>query len=73
MAQVQITGATAEGDRVTVAGTVDGKEVIIQCWKSHLDSLANKAAKVAYVAGLLKDRAQPAAPAAIDLAATVTV
>lgn len=73
MAQVQISSAAAEGDRVTVTGMVDGQPVTVQCWKSHLDTLANKAAKVAYVAGLMKDRAQPAAPTPVDLAAAVTI
>lgn len=72
MASVTITKAEVRGDEVTVTGTVDGTEHTVRVWKSHLDSLPNKATKVAYVAQQLKAQ-KPGAPTTIDLAATVTV
>ena len=74
MAQVIIPNATSaviSGDDVTVSGTVDGVPVSVHCWLSHLNTLANKAAKAAYVAGLMK--AAAAAPSTVDLAGTYTV
>lgn len=76
MAQVQLTTGSVDGDLVTFAGTVDGKPFTAQCWKSHLDSLPNKAAKATYVAGLLKAAALAADPSTrptVDLSGTYTV
>jgi hypothetical protein len=76
MAQVQLTTGIIDGDRVTVTGTVDGKEYTVQCWKSHLDTLATKAQKAAYVAGLLKATATAAdvsAKPTVDLSGSYTV
>ena len=55
-----------------MTGTVDGAEVTVTVWKSHLVTLTTKAAKVAYVAAQMKAQA-PAAPTTMDLAATVTI
>ena len=78
MAQVTIVRAEIEGDAVHVTGTVDGNEVRVRVWKSHLDTLGNRAAKVAYVAGELKATAVAnglLAPtrSMLDLAATVDI
>ena len=72
MATVKLVSATVVGEQVTVTGTVDGAEVTVTVWKSHLVTLTTKAAKVAYVAAQMKAQA-PAAPTAMDLAATVTI
>jgi hypothetical protein len=61
--------ASANGDDVTVTGTVDGVVVQIHVWKSHLTQLGTKAAQRAYVAAQLK-AAAPAAPTSVDLAGT---
>jgi hypothetical protein len=74
MAQVIIPSATSArivGDAVMISGTVDGVAVTVQCWLSHLNTLAGKGAKAAYVAGLMK--AAAAAPSTVDLAGTYTV
>lgn len=60
MAQIVVTSASLSGDQVTVAGTVDGVPVSVQCWQSQLAGLANKAARQTYVGGLMKAVAQPA-------------
>ena len=72
MATVTITRAEMRGDEVTVTGTVDGVERTARMWRSHLDTLPGRAAKVAYAAGLLRAQA-PVAPVTIDLSATVNV
>ena len=74
MAQVIIPNATSAiivGDDVAVSGTVDGVAVTVHCWLSHLNTLGTKAAKAAYVAGLMKTAA--VAPSTVDLAGTYTV
>jgi hypothetical protein len=73
MATVTIVRAVRTGDLVTATGTVDGKPYTVNCWLSHLNTLPNRAAKVAYVAGLLKDVADQQTPPEVDLTATVTV
>ena len=74
MAQVIIPNATSaviSGDAVTISGTVDGVPVSVQCWLSHLNTLAGNGPKATYVAGLMK--AVAAAPSTVDLACTYTV
>lgn len=73
MAEVTIKQAELDGDAVHVAGTVDGVEIKVQVWKSHLDTLATKGAKVLYVAQQLKAQAERSSKATLDLTATVTV
>lgn len=74
MPRVIITSAEVDGDQVTATGTVDGKTHVARCWKSHLDTLPNKAAKVAHAAALLKAQWQRDQPKqVVDLAATVDV
>lgn len=74
MAIISITRAEVDGDAVTVTGTVDGQELSVQVWKSHLDKLGNKAARVGYVALQLKAAAETGTPKGmIDLQATVTL
>lgn len=70
MTQIDIQSATLSGDAVTITGTVDGVEVVVSVWKSHLDTLATKPLKRSYVAAQLK-AAAPAAPATIDLTGAV--
>ena len=76
MPQVTILRAQTVGDAVTVTGTVDGVPAQVQVWKSHLNTLSTKAARVTYVAQQLKaaaDAATGQAGTAEDLSATVTV
>lgn len=73
MATVTISEATKAGDTVTVRGTVDGRERTVTVWQSHLSTLATKAARVAYVAGRLKEVDDAQQGAAVDVLATVTV
>lgn len=72
MATVILQDGLLNGDEVRVTGTVDGVEVSVRVWKSHLDTLSTLAAKRAYVAAQLK-AAAPAASVAVSLAGTVTV
>lgn len=72
MAHIIVQTATRNGDDVTVTGTVDGVPATVHVWWSHLSTLANKAAMVAYVAPLLKAAVQPQS-AQVDLAATLDV
>lgn len=72
MAQLKITRAEIIDDTVVVTGTVDGVEKTISVWKSHLDTLPTKAAKVVYVAAQFK-AATPPPPTTIDLSATVNI
>jgi hypothetical protein len=62
-----------QGDRVTVSALVDGQRHTAECWLSHLNTLATKAAKQNYLAGLLKAAAYPPQGAAPDVSGTVTV
>jgi hypothetical protein len=62
-----------QGDRVTVSALVDGQRYEVGCWLSHLQSLPTKAARQAYLAGLLKAAAYPPQGAAPDVSGTVTV
>ena len=73
MATVVITEAKRQGDAVYCAGTVDGTVVMIRVWRSYLLTLANKAARAAYVAGLMKAEVDAAAGTPEDVLATVTV
>jgi hypothetical protein len=67
-------GTTVQGDKVTTVGTVDGVEYRAYAWKSHLDSLASKAARRRYMAGLLRDAALAAArPPTIDLSGSESI
>lgn len=59
------------GDAVTVTGTVDGVSVTVTVWKSHLDTLPDKAAMVQYCAERLKEAAT--LPTEMDVKGTVTV
>jgi hypothetical protein len=68
--------ATVIGDAVTITGTVNGKTYTVNAWLSHINSLANKAAKRTYVAGLLNAayNADPSnASTTIDLTGTPIV
>lgn len=66
MARITIDKATINGDSVEIEGTVDTIAVVIRVWLSHLNTLANKAAKRSYVAQELKRNA-PIAPITLDL------
>lgn len=74
MALIQIPNldsVVVRGDDVTISGTVDGVPVTVHCWLSHLNTLSTKAAKAAYVAGLMK-AAVPPASVTVDLTGTYT-
>ena len=69
MTTIDNLNAVVTNDDVVVTGTVDGVLVEIHVWKSHLDTLATKALKRAYVAAELKKAAKPAV-VSIDLTGT---
>jgi hypothetical protein len=73
-----------DGDAVQFSGTIEGildpegqpKLFHAHAWKSHLESLPTRAARVAYCAALIKQAAIQAGDIpgpSIDLAATVAV
>ena len=68
---MQITNikATLQGDAMTLTGEVDGVPRTAQVWKSHLDSLPDEAARIAYVVGLLAEQTA-AEPVPVDLGFT---
>lgn len=68
MAVVTIDNVDVVGDTVTVTGTVDGVQVTIQVWASHLSTLPTKVQKRTYVAQQLK--AVVPAHSTIDLSGT---
>lgn len=74
MAKVEIVRAEVDGDRVTVAGVVDGVECRVVVWKSHLDQLGSKRARQQYVARELRRQADRERPKErVDLVGTVNV
>lgn len=59
--QITNIAATIAGDSVILTGLVEGRPRSVHVWKSHLDSLADDAARIAYVLGELaaEDARQP--------------
>ncbi len=68
---VIIASAEKSGDRVTVIGTVAGTPAKVDVWHSHLQTLANKSAKVAYCAQRLAETVP--APTMVDVAGQADV
>jgi hypothetical protein len=88
MASVNVTiiggSVQPDGDGVVIVGTISGinnpdgtpKQYQVHAWLSHLNTLATNAAKLGYVAPLIKQAAIQAgdiAGASVVLAGTVSV
>jgi hypothetical protein len=56
-----VTSNTAQGDKATLVGTVDGVAVTVEYWVSHVQGMTLAQAKN-FAAGLMLAAAFPAAP-----------